>query len=210
MIAQLTGILERVEEESVFLLVGGITYRVLVPASIVDRLKARFRSDSGQEVTFHTLYYIEGSGGMGNAYPRLVGFLHQKDREFFERYTSVPGLGVRKALRSLTLPVRRLAEAIERGDTAALMKLPEIGRRTAEKIVAELRGKVYEFALIKDEGPPEPEPEEDGLRPQAVEVFTQLGYKRTEAEEIVRSALERDPSMDSVDAIVKEVFRKLG
>ena len=162
-------------------------------------------------MTFHTLYYIEGSAGMGNAYPRLVGFLHPKDREFFERYTAVPGLGVRKALRSLTLSVRRLAEAIEHGDTAALVKLPEIGKRTAEKIVAELRGKVYEFALIPsegDEGPAAPAPEEDGLRPQAIEVFTQLGYKGADADALVRDALDRNPALDSVDAIVKEVFRK--
>jgi Holliday junction DNA helicase RuvA len=210
MIAQITGILERVEEETVHLRVGGITYQILVPASILERLKTRLRTSTEEEATFHTLYYIEGSGGMGNAYPRLVGFLHAKDREFFERYTGVPGLGVRKALRSLTVPVRQIAEAIERGDTAMLVRLPEIGKRTAEKIVAELRGKVYEFALIKEEGAPESEPETDGLRPQAVEVFTQLGYKRGEAEEIVRTVLERNPSLDSVDAVVKEVFRKLG
>ncbi|MFQ5692503.1 MAG: Holliday junction branch migration protein RuvA [Nitrospinota bacterium] len=210
MIAQLTGVLERVEEDSVFLRVGGIVYEVFVPASLLERLKARWREDSEEEVTFHTLYYIEGSGGMGNTYPRLVGFLHRKDREFFERYTAVPGLGIRKALRSLTLPVRQLAEAIERGDTATLVKLPEVGRRTAETIVAELRGKVYEFALIKEEGAPEPEREEDGLRPQAVEVFLQLGYKRAEAEEIVRGALDRDPSLDSVDAVVREVFKRSG
>lgn len=210
MIAQITGILDRVEEETVHLRVGGITYQILVPASILERLKARLRTGSEEEATFHTLYYIEGSGGMGNAYPRLVGFLHPKDREFFGRYTGVPGLGVRKALRSLTIPVRQIAEAIERGDTATLVRLPEIGKRTAEKIVAELRGKVYEFALIKEEGAPQVEPETDGLRSQAVEVFAQLGYKRGEAEEIVRTVLERNPSLDSVDAVVKEVFRKQG
>ena len=217
MISTITGTLARVDEDSVHLRVGGITYRILVPASLLERVQARWRSGAGQEgeageeMTFHTLYYIEGSAGMGNAYPRLVGFLHPKDREFFERYTAVPGLGVRKALRSLTLSVRRLAEAIEHGDTAALVKLPEIGKRTAEKIVAELRGKVYEFALIPpegDEGPAPPAPEEDGLRPQAIEVFTQLGYKRADADALVRDALDRNPALDSVDAVVKEVFRK--
>ncbi|HJM43987.1 MAG: Holliday junction branch migration protein RuvA [Nitrospinota bacterium] len=219
MIATITGTLARVEEDSIHLRVGGITYRILVPASLLERLRARWRSGAGQggedgeEMTFHTLYYIEGSAGMGNAYPRLVGFLHPKDREFFERYTAVPGLGVRKALRSLTLSVRRLAEAIEHGDTAALVRLPEIGKRTAEKIVAELRGKVYEFALIPsegEEGPEEPAPEDDGLRPQVIEVFTQLGYKRADADALVRDALDRDPALDSVDAVVKEVFRKKG
>ncbi len=217
MISTITGILARVDEDSVHLRVGGITYRILVPASLLERVQAQWRSGAGpegeaqEEMTFHTLYYIEGSAGMGNAYPRLVGFLHPKDREFFERYTAVPGLGVRKALRSLTLSVRRLAEAIEHGDTAALVKLPEIGKRTAEKIVAELRGKVYEFALILsdgDEGPAAPAPEGDGLRSQAIEVFTQLGYKGADADALVRDALDRNPALDSVDAIVKEVFRK--
>ena len=77
--------------------------------------------------------------------------------------------------------------------------------------MAELRGKVYEFALIPsegDEGPAAPAPEEDGLRSQAIEVFTQLGYKGADADALVRGALDRNPALDSVDAIVKEVFRK--
>ncbi len=211
MIARLTGIPERIEEDAVFLRVGNLTYQIFVPASAVESLKHRWRSEPEQELSLHTLYYIEGIGGMGNAHPRLVGFLHRKDLEFFERYTAVQGLGIRKALRSLTLPIRQLAEAIERGNIEALVKLPEIGKRTAEKIVAELRGKVTEFALLRfpqDEGPPPSEPEDDGLRPQAIEVFTQLGYKKNEAEELVRKALDRNPGLETVDALIKEVFQK--
>ena len=210
MIARLTGIPERVEGDTVFLRVGNLTYQIFVPASAVESLKNRWRSEPEQELSLHTLYYIEGIGGMGNAHPRLVGFLHHKDLEFFERYTAVQGLGIRKALRSLTIPIRQLAEAIERGNIEALVRLPEIGKRTAEKIVAELRGKVTEFALLRfppDEGPP-PEPGDDGLRPQAIEVFTQLGYKKNEAEELVRKALDRNPGLETVDALIKEVFQK--
>ncbi len=211
MIAKVTGILERVDENAVFLKVGQLTYQVLVPASALEALKNRWHNEPEQEISLHTLSYIEGISGVGNAHPRLVGFLHHKDLEFFERYIAVQGLGIRKALRSLTVPIRQLAEAIERNNLEYLVKLPEIGKRTAEKVVAELRGKVTEFALTRfshEDSTPLPESEDDGVFPQAIEVFTQLGYKKNEAEELVRNALEHNPGLDTVDAIIKEVFQK--
>ena len=59
MIAQITGILERVEEETVHLRVGGITYQILVPASILERLKARLRTSAEEEATFHNRNVIK-------------------------------------------------------------------------------------------------------------------------------------------------------
>lgn len=211
MIAKVTGILERIDENVVFLQVGPLTYQIFVPASALESLKNRWHDEPDQEISLHTLFYIEGIGGMGNAHPRLVGFLHRKDLEFFERYTAVQGLGIRKALRSLNIPIRQLAEAIERDNIEFLVKLPEIGKRTAEKIVAELRGKVTEFALTRfsdEDSASLPKSDDDGLFPQAIEVFTQLGYKKNEAEELVRKTLEHNPGLDTVDAVIKEVFQK--
>ena len=80
--------------------------------------------------------------------PRLIGFLTTIDREFFDTFCSVDGVGVRKASRAMVQPVRELARAIEDQDVKTLATYPGIGEALAERIVAKLRRKVGKFALI--------------------------------------------------------------
>ena len=80
--------------------------------------------------------------------PRLVGFDSAIERQFFEVFCSVPGLGVKKALRALVRPVRDIAHSIEQQDIKALTTMPGIGAAMAEKIVAQLRRKMAKFALL--------------------------------------------------------------
>lgn len=80
--------------------------------------------------------------------PRLVGFTSAIDREFFEIFCSVDGVGARKALRAMVRPVRELARSIQDQDVKVLATFPGIGEATAERIVAKLRRKVGKFALI--------------------------------------------------------------
>ena len=84
----------------------------------------------------------------GRMIPRLVGFLSPIDREFFDIFCSVDGVGVRKALRAMVRPVRELARTIEDQDVKMLATYPGIGEAMAERIVAKLRRKVGKFALI--------------------------------------------------------------
>src|ERR1043165_757488 len=84
----------------------------------------------------------------GRRLPPLVGFLSAIDREFFDAFCSVDGVGVRKALRAMVRPVRELARLIEEQDLKMLATFPGIGEATAERIVAKLRRKVGKFALI--------------------------------------------------------------
>src|SRR5947209_12278329 len=102
----------------------------------------------GEMVGLHTLFYIEGNTMGGRLTPRLVGFLSAIDREFFEIFCSVDGVGVRKALRAMVRPVRELARAIEDQDVKLLATFPGIGEALAERIVAKLRRKVGIFALM--------------------------------------------------------------
>ena len=94
------------------------------------------RTMMDQAVTLYTVHDIEGGLGGGALSPRLVGFLDPEEREFYEMLKTVKGFGPVKALRALVLPPRRIARAIEDGDAATLRGLPEIGPRTADKIVA--------------------------------------------------------------------------
>ena len=88
----------------------------------------------------------------GRMTPRLVGFLSPIDREFFEIFCSVDGVGVRKALRAMVRPVRELARTIQDQDVKMLATYPGIGEATAERIVAKLRRKVGKFTLIVGAG----------------------------------------------------------
>src|SRR5215204_2000230 len=142
MIASLTGTLKHVDEDRVQLEVGPILYEVLVPAVDLNYLEAAI----GEDMTFHTLLYLQGDANGGNLEPRLLGFLRREDKKFFEKFITVKGIGPKKALKALALPVGEIAQAIESKDARFLCELPEIGKRTAETIVAELSGKLEEFA----------------------------------------------------------------
>ncbi len=117
------------------------TYEVLLPAFAAARLSRNI----GQRIMLHTLYYLEGQNQGASMLPRLVGFLTIEDRQFYELFTTCKGIGHRKALRAMTLSTDVIAAAIADRDLDLLQSLPEIGRRTAETIVATLRGKVDRF-----------------------------------------------------------------
>lgn len=143
-ITHIRGILRAVAEEELTLAVEPLEFGVLIP----EQTRRVLQSKVGEPVALHTVFYIEG-GQMGSRMtPRLVGFLSPIDREFFEIFCSVDGVGVRKALRAMTRPVRELARTIQEQDVRTLATYPGIGEATAERIVAKLRRKVGKFTLI--------------------------------------------------------------
>ena len=208
MISRLTGVLEDVREESVSLRVNDITYEVFVPTSLSEHLKLSSMPES--EITLYTYYYIEGGVGMGNLSPRLVGFLNDVDREFFQKLISVQGLGVRKALKALRIPTREIAWAIENEDLGLLTKLPEIGNRIASKIVAELKGKMAKYALIREMDTTAPRRVQPDFHEEAISVLKQLQYRESEAEELVRKAFSRNENLNTVEDLIQEIFRMIG
>jgi Holliday junction DNA helicase RuvA len=143
MITRIDGTLERAGEGTVDVRVGDVVYELLVPACD----EAQWMSSVGSPVSLHTLHYLESQGQGASFWPRLIGFREPGDRDFFDLFTSVKGIGMRRALRSIAVPPARIAEAIVVKDTALLMSLPEIGKKTAETMVLELRDKVTSFAM---------------------------------------------------------------
>jgi len=206
MITKIVGKLESIKDEYIIVGVNGLYYQVLLPSGLVQKL--RLSKDVGDEISLYTLYYIEGGFGMGNQFPRLIGFLNELDREFFEKFITVKGLGEKKALKSLTMPVKNIAAAIELGNTKELSSLPGIGPRMAEKIIAELKGKLSVFALMK-EGEPLTVKHEKLLdfKDETLEILTeQLGYKKKEAQEMIYTALFKNKNIKSAEELVKEIY----
>jgi len=201
MIARISGILESVADDRAVVAAGAVAYEVLVAPTTADALRPHL----GQTVTLHTLQYFDGNPAYGQMAPRLVGFLTETEKRFFMLYVSVQGIGIGKGLKSLAMPVERIAAAIEAGDAATLASLPGIGRRTAAKIVAELAGRLDEFALAAAgrEGAEQPE-----AKREAVSVLVQLGLTRPEAADRVDAAYQRLGADAEVEAIVREAFHQ--
>jgi Holliday junction DNA helicase RuvA len=209
MISALTGTLKRVDEDRVHLQAGHILYELLVPAADVPLLE----SGTGNEMTFHTIFYMQGDASGGNIEPRLIGFLRPEDKKFFTLFTTVKGIGPRTALRALAVPVGEIAQAIESRDARALVKLDGIGKRTAELIIAELAGKVANFAYplnIREgqvsRGPTRRSPEEE----DAISALLALGERRMDAEHLVDRARASGAKHTTPDAIVREAMRLRG
>ena len=207
MISRIEGELVGVADGRAELRCGDLTYTLLVPAADEEDLLERV----GSRIRIHTLYYLEAQGQGSSFIPRLIGFPTADARAFFELLTTVKGLGARKALRAMSLPYTSIAEAIACRDNGLLVALPEIGKRTAETIIAELNGKVDRFIGMA----PVPVDESDaGGRPvtavvmrDAVAALTQLGEPKLHARQLVEQAFADDPTLDTPDALVAAAYR---
>lgn len=215
MIARITGTLERLEGSACLIVpegAPGLAYEVMVPAFAAEALE----SQRGGVVVLHTIEVYEGSSQGANLTPRLLGFASESDKRFFQLFITVKGLGARKALKAMAEPVGAIAGAIARRDTKWLQGLPEIGKRLAETIVAELHGKADKYigVEISDSGSrpassaeAKPVREADALGEagqQAVEALVRLGENRAEAVRKVERVLEQRP--ETADAGAEAVL----
>jgi len=201
MIAQIQGKLVHLEKDSGLLQVGPICYQVLLPGYAVGSLGGRI----GEEITLCTMEYYEGTLGGGNLSPRLVGFLSQAEKDFFEKFTSVKGVGIRKGLKSLSVPIATIADAIEGGDEKLLCTLPGIGKRMAQLMLAELKGKLSSFAAgaaISSENR-----RFEKYQVEALEVMVAWGEKRAEAMDLITLTCRKHPEVKTAEALVPLAYR---
>jgi Holliday junction DNA helicase RuvA len=205
MISQIRGKISKLTEETVTVEIGGIYYELMIPSGLYNQLKDI--GDAGSDVDLHTLNYIEAGDRKSYHYPRLVGFTNRVDKEFFQLFTTVSGLGFKKGLKSLTLPIREIATAIETRDSSTLARLPGIGPRLADKVIAELNGKMARFALSKAQQPLSAErKEKSDLYDDAVEVLLQLQYNQSDARKMIERALKDNPKLESVEDLINVIF----
>ena len=142
MIGYLEGKLLRKRDDRILVLANQIGYEILLPAFVMDTFRAKSTGD-------HVSLYIYYHQTERQPKPVLIGFNLEVEKEFFQHFISVEAIGVLKAIKALTIPVREIARAIETKDINKLKHLKSIGERTARKIIATLEGKMDKFALIQ-------------------------------------------------------------
>jgi Holliday junction DNA helicase RuvA len=205
MITRISGTLERVEPTAVEIGVGPVVHEVLVTELVRRSLQQKL----GQPVVLHTLEYLEGNPTRGNLVPRLVGFLSEVEREFFELICEVDGVGVRKALRAIIRPVGEIAAAIEEQDTKSLSGLPGIGAATAERMIAKLRRRMPKFALlVAREAPGEAGGAADVLV-ETFDVLRSLGHSDSDARRLVDALRTEKKKPKDVQEALEAIYRHM-
>lgn len=202
MISKITGTIEDKTESSVQITSSGLTYEVLVPKAVMASLEEDGKLE--KEVTLITYHYFQMSQSSG--VPVLIGFQNNVEREFFEKFISVSGIGPKAACKALAEPFSVIAGAIDSGNESVLKGLPGIGARKAAEVVAKLKGKVGKYGLIQDETITFSKESQD-IQEEAMEILLQLQYKKGEAEGMIQKALTRNPKIKTSEELLNEVYR---
>ena len=201
MIGYLEGKLLKKEEDRVLILANQIGYEVLLPAVVMKSLQ---NQSVGGQISLYIFYHQTER----QPKPVLIGFNLEVEREFFQYFISVEDIGPLKAVKALEIPVREIATAIESGEIGKLTRLKGIGRRTAQKIIATLSGKMGKFALIRPAEEQEQAAPVEDFSQQVLDVMVkQLGHKPADARQMISKALKRNPSITSAEALFDEVYR---
>jgi holliday junction DNA helicase RuvA len=181
LIAQITGRLLRKSPQEAVIDVHGVGYRVLVPLSTFYRL-----GDIGSEATLLIHTHVREDS------LALFGFETPGEQALFERLIEVAGVGPKLAVNILSgIEADELAHALRGGDVARLTRIPGVGKKTAERLIVELKDKMP--AVVSTGGTP-PRPGPAPLEDDLVSALANLGYSRGEAEKGVERALRDDPT----------------
>lgn len=192
MIAFLKGHIEESTEDTIFLDVNGVGYKVEVSTQTIDQLKS-----AGKDIKLLVYHHITDSD------QRLFGFFTKDEKNLFEQLITVKGVGPKLGLTILSgLPASNLIGAIIGGDAVALSRVPGIGKKTAERIIVELREKLKAF----DTGDSvEISGAKSGVFEEAVQALQALGFKQKESEQAVMSVINAGEISDSSAVIRKSL-----
>lgn len=201
MIAHLTGKLFQKQPNSVIVDVAGVGYELTVPLSTFYDL-----GETGSEVSLRVYTYVREDALL------LYGFRTEREKKLFLMLTSVSGIGPKLAITVLSgLSAEELIEAIRSGNLARLVAIPGVGRKTAERLIVELRDKAAALVAADagaDSTARAPESGVADVREDIISALVNLGYQKAAAERAVSAAL-REESGGGFEALLKRALRGL-
>ena len=197
MINRLRGQLVEKDAEGVVLDVSGVGYRASVPAGTMNDLPP-----VGEECVLHTRMVVREDAML------LFGFATRDERAAFDALTAVSKVGPKLAIAVLsTLSPQEISEAVARGDVIKLASVPGLGKKTAERLVLELKGKdLTVFAPMESTTVAAPASNGGGPYMEAREALAGLGYSLEEAEHVLNEV----PPQETVEQYIKEALRRIG
>jgi len=203
MIRYIEGRLLKKEEDRVVVLANGVGYEILLPAIVRKTFHSKRAGEDGEIVKL----FIHYQQTERQPKPVLIGFNYEPEKEFFEKFITVEDIGPLTAVKALVKPIPKIARAIEERDSKTLESLKGIGKRTADKMIATLQGKLGKFALMREDQSPV-ETEVLDIKKQVEEVLVRdLGHKMGEAQKLVHEAMLRNPTISSPEELFEEVYR---
>jgi holliday junction DNA helicase RuvA len=195
MIAQLAGALAHKSPEHLVVDVQGVGYQVLVSLNSFYRLP-----EPGNPVRLLIHTHVREDA------LQLYGFIDREEKELFLLLNSVSGIGPRLALNILSgTPTNELLDALEAGDLVRLVAIPGVGKKTAERLVLELRDKIK---LVKSTGGTDAGRRAIGLEAEAVSALVNLGYRHNEAERAVKAACAAGAS--DLETVIRTALKRVG
>lgn len=200
MIARLTGIVVEKDADRLVVDVGGVGYLATVPRGTMARV-----GEPGTEVSLHVHTHVREDS------LALFGFLTSLEKQIFERLITISGVGPRLAVTVLSgLSPEALAAAVGQGDLKSIQAIPGVGKKTAERMVLELKDKLDGLGLEAGGGEPDPEPllDEAGRRAaDTISALENLGYKTAQAREALRRFLAGQPAKRRNDLDLEDLLR---
>jgi len=207
MIGYLEGSILHFESDGILLLAGHIGYEVFLNPQVLERIRSQ---NSHNDSIALYIYYHQTER---QPKPVLIGFQSLEDKAFFQEFITVDAIGPMKAVKAMDKPISDIALAIEKKDTHFLSGLNGIGKRTAEKIIATLNGKVERFiSTVEGPNPADDAPITDDIKDicqQVEDVLTeQLGHSLASAKRMVKEAFERNPRISTPEALFDEIYQE--
>ena len=196
MISYLKGILAEKDISSVVIECCGVGYEAFIPLSTFDRLPAE-----GAEVKLHTFHDVREDS------EALYGFATAAERDLFKLVTTVSGVGPKIALAVLSgLTTGDLQLAISQGDVKRLAAIKGIGKKTAERMVVELKDKINPIEALANSSSAAAAGQANVLR-DAMLALSALGFSEETARAKVQKVLEADPGVQDVESVVKMALK---
>jgi Holliday junction DNA helicase RuvA len=205
LITKVSGQLLTLADDCATLNVPPFEYEVAIP----EYTRRHLQSEIGKNISLHTIHYIDGNAAQGGRLmPKLVGFLTTIERDFFELFCSVDGVGVKKALRAMVRPVQDTAVMIEQQDAKGLSTLPGVGPATAEKIIATLRRKMPRFALLVRRELPGADVQGPGVVEETYQALLVLGHGEAEARKLIEQALAVSKKFKDTESMIQAIYQR--
>lgn len=189
-IASLKGIIQSKKTEGIIVDVSGVGYHVNIPLGSLADIP-----ETGEKIFLHTYTHVREDA------LQLFGFISEEERKVFTTLLGISGVGPKLGLAILSgMPVQRFVAAVDNEDIPMLSTIPGLGKKTAARLILELKGKL---PVLSSDG--RPASKEGSAADDAISALVNLGYKKALSEQAVEMSVKQ--GAQTIEAIIREALK---